>query len=349
MRIFWVDTAKGVGIFLVILGHLVTYGSPIFNWIFCFHMPLFFFLSGYVYKYDPSFSRCLKKTVTSLVLPYFLISFFAFALSIMVPAFRPESMVEVAFQTLFQTQPEALHVGQIWFLFCLAIVQALFIGLKACRLRNKQELGMVVLLLTATLGLNFLYSHTLKEVMLFGHHFPRPPFKTDSALMGLFFFYLGHMDRQHNFIERIRTSFHAWRLPLVFILLMLNLGTGPLLNGTTNLAINDYHNPLLFLVSATSGIYMVVLACTFLSRIKTLVFFGSNSMPIFVLHSIFLYLFAFLLSTLFAKPFHIMENIPLPFCFVGLFFVSLCSLPVPYVYQATIGRLTGYFSKRWFE
>ena len=47
-RVEWVDIAKGYGILLVIIGHL-----PI-PWIisrslYSFHLPLFFFLSGYFF------------------------------------------------------------------------------------------------------------------------------------------------------------------------------------------------------------------------------------------------------------------------------------------------------------
>lgn len=55
-RTDWVDAAKGIGIILVVLGHvlrgLLKRGetSPIWifvdDWIYAFHMPLFFFLSG---------------------------------------------------------------------------------------------------------------------------------------------------------------------------------------------------------------------------------------------------------------------------------------------------------------
>ena len=43
-RIGWVDTAKGIGLLLVIIGHLPIPLVPV--WIYTFHMPLFFFLSG---------------------------------------------------------------------------------------------------------------------------------------------------------------------------------------------------------------------------------------------------------------------------------------------------------------
>ncbi len=57
-RVSWVDAAKGVGIFLVVVGHtlrgvvgggLTTWTPParaVDDWIYSFHMPLFFFLSG---------------------------------------------------------------------------------------------------------------------------------------------------------------------------------------------------------------------------------------------------------------------------------------------------------------
>ncbi|MEI6430434.1 MAG: acyltransferase family protein [Pseudanabaena sp. ELA607] len=57
-RIDWLDYAKGIGIFLVVLGHVIRglYDSAnlatpgqfaaIDSWIYSFHMPLFFFLSG---------------------------------------------------------------------------------------------------------------------------------------------------------------------------------------------------------------------------------------------------------------------------------------------------------------
>ena len=47
-RIEWIDTAKGIGLILVILGHL--HIPFMTTWIYLFHMPLFFFLSGLVYS-----------------------------------------------------------------------------------------------------------------------------------------------------------------------------------------------------------------------------------------------------------------------------------------------------------
>ena len=51
-RVAWIDALKGVAMLLVIVGHLIQtnyqsgIANPIFNIIYSFHMPLFFFISG---------------------------------------------------------------------------------------------------------------------------------------------------------------------------------------------------------------------------------------------------------------------------------------------------------------
>lgn len=54
-RIEALDVAKGIGIILVIIGHLSS--SYLHDWIYSFHMPLFFIISGICFKTEkyPSF------------------------------------------------------------------------------------------------------------------------------------------------------------------------------------------------------------------------------------------------------------------------------------------------------
>lgn len=44
----WMDYARGIGIILVMIGHLPNLNYHITRYIFSFHMPLFFVISGYV-------------------------------------------------------------------------------------------------------------------------------------------------------------------------------------------------------------------------------------------------------------------------------------------------------------
>lgn len=70
-RIVWIDNAKFLGIYLVILGHSIPASeeeySIIRNFIYAFHMPLFVFLSGFLYKRGN-----IKKDVLCILVPYLI-------------------------------------------------------------------------------------------------------------------------------------------------------------------------------------------------------------------------------------------------------------------------------------
>ena len=60
-RLEWIDLAKGIGIILMVIGHMPSIPSAVHNWIFSFHMPLFFFLSGYMFKKKKVKGKCFKR------------------------------------------------------------------------------------------------------------------------------------------------------------------------------------------------------------------------------------------------------------------------------------------------
>lgn len=69
-RIKWVDIAKGIGIISVVVGHLyegiLHLTMPI---IYLYHIPLFFFISGFLYKKEDNLKYITKKT-KNLLIPY---------------------------------------------------------------------------------------------------------------------------------------------------------------------------------------------------------------------------------------------------------------------------------------
>lgn len=76
-----IDALRGLAIILVVVGHGVQYSighgfaqSPVFRAIYSFHMPLFFAISGYLFKYPVSLREALgriRARVFSLLVPYF--------------------------------------------------------------------------------------------------------------------------------------------------------------------------------------------------------------------------------------------------------------------------------------
>ena len=83
-RIAYIDMAKGIGILLVYIGHC-NKGTPdishLIEWIYAFHMPLFFFVSGLLFP-DKKLSAITfyRNKFASLVVPYILFSIFNYAL-----------------------------------------------------------------------------------------------------------------------------------------------------------------------------------------------------------------------------------------------------------------------------
>ena len=78
-RVVWIDYAKFIGIILVICGHQ-TKNLSWFDFISGFDIPLFFFLSGFLFsfkKYD-SYQLFLKARIKQLVVPYLLVNFITY-------------------------------------------------------------------------------------------------------------------------------------------------------------------------------------------------------------------------------------------------------------------------------
>lgn len=67
-RIVLYDVIKGVGIILMVIGH--TCVQPLYNWIYCFHMPLFFIISGLFFQPKRyTIMEFLTKRYRQLLLP----------------------------------------------------------------------------------------------------------------------------------------------------------------------------------------------------------------------------------------------------------------------------------------
>ena len=66
-RTLWIDVLKGMAIILVVVGH--NSNDSIKEFIYCFHMPLFFLLSGFIFSPKP-IKQYLTKSFRRLVIPY---------------------------------------------------------------------------------------------------------------------------------------------------------------------------------------------------------------------------------------------------------------------------------------
>ncbi|MDD3317209.1 MAG: acyltransferase family protein [Methanosarcina sp.] len=166
MRIHWIDALKGMGIMLVVFAH---HSLPIAldTYIFSFHMPLFFFISGFLFdfgKYMESASIFIKSRFRSLIVPYFgfalLTCLFYFLLD---TAFQP-GVTNIKFfeadalygicSILYALGPLIFYNPPLWFLTCLFVIELLFYGFAK---RYYLEPKKLVLWLAAAGVIGYLY------------------------------------------------------------------------------------------------------------------------------------------------------------------------------------------------
>lgn len=71
MRIDSLDILKGIGIIRVVVGHMIGNQLYIRPWIYAFHMPLFFMVSGYCFNIakHPKWLSFAMSRVWSLLVP----------------------------------------------------------------------------------------------------------------------------------------------------------------------------------------------------------------------------------------------------------------------------------------
>lgn len=73
-RKVFIDIAKGIAIILMVIGHS-SLPTMINRWIFAFHMPLFFIVSGWTTNWEKYTLRSfIQRRLNSLILPFFVYS-----------------------------------------------------------------------------------------------------------------------------------------------------------------------------------------------------------------------------------------------------------------------------------
>ena len=199
-RIEYIDIARGIGILLVVLAHndfgfISQYGHEV---IYSFHMPLFFFLSGYFIKTDISFFDFFKKRFHSLLKPFLFTLFLIYFLNV--------SFEKMAFGTAIRRIVKSLYgTGvyidwvQLWFLPNLFVVSLYaFLFLVIVGRLNNRWLRLGILTATLAISLPFLKSFYPFSVSLLGKEYELfgLPFSLDLIFLSGFFFILGSEVRQ---------------------------------------------------------------------------------------------------------------------------------------------------------
>jgi len=204
-RLADVDYAKAIGIYCVVLGHLGGWGtsSHLISFIYSFHMPLFFFLGGFLLRRDNWKSLIARKS-RRLLVPYVAFSLFSYALVRV-----PTAVSALVAGELLDTGPwdlmrsyvlwpivgvayganaslDSVANPMLWFLPCLFVVHVLF-AMVFVPLRHPAGKCMVIVLLPLVAWYSNRFGSSYVSTLPFG----RFPWSMDSSIVGLLFFSVG--------------------------------------------------------------------------------------------------------------------------------------------------------------
>ena len=138
-KLKFISYAYAIGAILVVLGHSTPTGvsdmplivDKIRTFIYCFHMPLFFFIAGFLFKYTSKiktkpYGVFMKNKLIKFLTPYFVLSAIGILPKILLSAFVNDK-VSFSFYYVFETifNPRLNVWGHFWFLPTLLIIYSL--------------------------------------------------------------------------------------------------------------------------------------------------------------------------------------------------------------------------------
>lgn len=263
-RIKEIDIEKAFGILLMIMGHQF-YGDFFDKLIHGFHMPLFFIISGFLYKGKSDISACLKRKIQTLIIPYFFFSVFHLVALWIVKYGEYSDFVnylkKYLYHVVFYNHIGMPICGAIWFLTALFFCELIYIVLGKLSMLPLKCLGIF---LSVALGLWLSYSGT------------RLPYSMDVSLTGVGFFGIGH--GMKFLFDKYNRSIKIW-IPLICV---FGASFVIMLNDSVNLRLATYGNPILFYFGASLMAFALFYIASNIKKfdgfvVKELLFIGQNS------------------------------------------------------------------------
>lgn len=269
-RMNYIDSVKGIGIFLVVLGHCYTKENFITIWLNSFHMPLFFIIVGYILRYkeiiNDNLSFNLKNRLKNIGIPYI---FFGICISLFLATLsqQGEDNFKITFLRYIKSLVTLKGVQALWFLPCLFISEYIFILVLNANINYKVKCLILGTLFITTLTFSSNISN-LSFIVL-----PR-------VIIGMGFIFIGYLF--YKIVNRQKfslTSIVAINL-IVFILSSFNKTSSTMYN-------LHFNNIIIYLFTSILGSLGMILIFKKFENVefKWLKFYGFNSIIILVTHA----------------------------------------------------------------
>jgi acyltransferase len=276
-RVEWIDASKGIGIFLVIIGHTMI-DSGLRGEIYAFHMPLFFLISGFLFsikKYS-KFQEFLAAKAKSLLIPYLSFAF----ISLLLLRILLHQSIDFGhfFKELVLSRRNSIYFDDpLWFLTSLFTMEIIFYFLVKF-IKNHFAIMIIVI------GTSFIAVSRL-DALPGGNILP---WSFDQTLYFIFYFGIGYVIKQSGLLKNnLKTSSPLIIGSIIYLILLIFPGI------YTN-AVEFLNNKMFFPSSLTNYLITVLWAVfaisfvTYLSQYlsvsRLITFIGRNSLILLALH-----------------------------------------------------------------
>ena len=275
----YVDIARGIAIILVVIGHGISeYGTgftALEKVIYSFHMPLFFVISGLVFRVKDgvTLGAFAKKRAKGLMLPYLLfaglilLSHIAekLVLKADVEFFEQLKTPSGILNTLLLTTKSAF--SNLWFLPCMLAAQLLLFAILKY---VKNKAAQAVLCTVLSLAVIFLSPQLALPLCL------------ETAVASLLFLYLGTIIAEKKLLDKgkyILTAVSlAWFAAAEFVFLHF------FKNDDFSYYNVQFDVPWLFVFTAISGSLLIIGISYLVKKCAVLELLGQHSLYIFGFH-----------------------------------------------------------------
>ena len=283
-RLLVFDIAKGIGILLVVFAH-INHTPSLLAYIYTFHMPLFFIISGMFFKKDKykTFGAFVKQKFLTLICPYmffYVVSFVVkFAISAIYNGLTSEVINEYlmyALQMLVAEKSATVIDSPLWFVPCLFAVECIYYFIVKLK-----PVFLVVACSLLTFAGWFLESSfvSLEGIMI--------PWNLPTAFFAIGFFAIGNLTfkKVKETISKIKDSKHKVMLSLIgAVICFALLVPCVMLNGKITMGSRVLNNGFILYFSGLVGTIGVLFLSIILEKAKFLLFCGQNSFSIMATH-----------------------------------------------------------------
>ena len=281
-----IDKLKGLGIILTVIGHS---GSPFSPIIYLFHMPLFYFLSGYTFKENNIYDikGLIKRRYKSIYIPflkYSLIFILFHNIFVKLNFYtlnlyydKSTFLINLFKNFMFITTEQLL--GAFWFLTSIFITNILYAILKKhCENKQSKYINSSVFFLFL-LNITVFSKNIEFNIPLLSYYF----LMIRISCSGILFFHLGNLCNKYKILYKINVNFIYLVIAILFLFINTNYGS-------VSMGSNEYgSSPTFFIINSLIGIYVAYCIAKYITNkfiTDIFIFLGKNTIDILALHMI---------------------------------------------------------------